>query len=30
MFDANDTAYVLVSFFPLCLYYVRFRARTLK
>jgi O-antigen ligase len=30
MFDANDTAYVLVSLFPLCLYFVRFNEGLLK
>ncbi len=30
MFDPNDTAYVLVSFFPLCLYFVRFDEGALK
>jgi O-antigen ligase len=30
MFDPNDTAYLLVSFFPLCLYFVRFDVGLLK
>jgi O-antigen ligase len=30
MFDPNDTAYVLLSLFPLCLYFVRFDAGLLK
>ena len=30
MFDPNDTAYVFVSFFPLCLYFVRFHEGALK
>ena len=30
MFDPNDTAYLLVSLFPLCLYFVRFDEGLLK
>lgn len=30
MFDPNDTAYVLVSFFPLCFYFIRFNEGALK
>ena len=30
VFDPNDTAYVLLSLFPLCLYFVRFDAGTVK
>ena len=30
VFDANDTAYVLLSLFPLCLYFVQFDAGLMK